>query len=135
MKIRIVSFLAALFLTLLPATALAAFDPLSDVCKQAPQSPTCQQVKAQQVKGTDPIVSTIHEAANIIALIAGAAAVIIIIYSSFMFVTAGGASPGQRSGDPNRIKSARASLTGGIIGLAVIALAWTIVNFVIEKII
>jgi hypothetical protein len=78
-------------------------------------------------------VNIIHTAADLIAAVAGVAAVIVIIISGFQFVTAGGASPGQRSGDPNKIKSARAALTGAIIGLVVVVLAWTLVTFVTDR--
>ena len=114
------------------ATANAAFNPLSDVCKRAPTSPTCQQNAAQNGTSNNPAVKIIKTAVNIIAVLAGVAAVIVVIISGFQFVTAGGASPGQRSGDPNRVKSARASLTGAVIGLVIIALAWTIVTFVAD---
>lgn len=82
---------------------------------------------------TNPVNDKIKVAADIVALAAGAAAVILIIVSGFKFITAGGASPGQRSGDPNAIKSARATLTAAIIGLVIIALAWTIVTFVTDR--
>ena len=132
------ALLKSLLLAIIPAVFLVsssvsfAFDPFGDACKKAPSSPTCQQSKAQNGKTTNPAVDIIKTAANLIATIAGIAAVIVIIVSGFQFVTAGGASPGQRSGDPNRIKSARSSLTGAIIGLVIIALAWSIVTFVTD---
>lgn len=133
LKAPIITVLAW-FLAILPASiTLAAFNPVGDVCTSAPSSPTCQQVKAQNSSGKDPALHIIQAATNIIAAVAGVAAVIIVVVSGIMFVTAGGATPGQRAGDPNRIKSARSALTGALIGLVIIALAWTIVTFVTNK--
>jgi hypothetical protein len=136
-----IKFFIALFSGLLvlcfSAGAASAFNPLGEACKtgDASTSPTCAQNAAQNTSKTNPTIRIIRTAANILAVVAGVAGVIIVIYSGFMFVTAGGAAPGQRSGDPNRIKSARAALTGAIIGLVIIALAWTIVAFVTDRLV
>lgn len=88
-------------------------------------------------KGTtkNPVNRIINVAANIIAILTGIAAVITIIISGFMFITAGGGISGQRSSDPNRLKTARATLTAAIIGLVIVALAWAIVTFLTDKLI
>lgn len=140
MKLRlfIASLITLLTLGLSGAMSVAAttnntpppFNPLQDPCKSAPDSPACQQNKKQNNSTTNPVADIIHTATNIIALVAGIAAVIIVIISGFMVATAGGASPGQRSGDPNKIKTARSALAGSLIGLVIIALAWTIITFV-----
>jgi hypothetical protein len=114
----------------------ATFNPLGDACQgKAASSPACQQNSAQQASGANPLVDRIHTAANLIAIVAGIAAVIIIIYSGFVFATAGGSIGGQRAGDSNRSKQARAALTGALAGLVIIALAWSIVTFVTDKVI
>ncbi|HET6864211.1 MAG TPA: hypothetical protein VFH37_03380 [Candidatus Saccharimonadales bacterium] len=119
---------------LLSSPIAAAFNPFGSVCSNsdAATSPACHQNKDQNGKTTDPAVNIIRTAANIIAIVAGIAAVIMIIISGFQFVTAGGAVPGQRSGDTNKIKSARSTLIGALVGLVIIALAWTIVTFVTD---
>lgn len=123
--------LLGLVTVLWPAAAAAKTtdDKLFAACAQAPDSPIC---KDKNTSG-NPITKTINTAANIIALITGVAAVIIIIVSGLMFTTAGGATPGQRAGDPNAIKKARLMLTGAIAGLVIVALAWTITRFVTDK--
>lgn len=102
-------------------------------CKDAPDSPVCKQADQQTVKNTNPTVDIINSAATVIAVLAGVVAVIMIVVSGFKFATAGGAAPGQRSGDPNRIKNARATLMYSIIGLVVVALAWTLTRFITER--
>ncbi|MBI2007792.1 hypothetical protein HYS85_00945 [Candidatus Saccharibacteria bacterium] len=78
----------------------------------------------------------INKAANIIAVIGGVAAVIVIIIGGIMYATAGGAAVGQRAGDsPNRAKKAQAAITGALIGLVVIALAWAITRFIVDRVV
>lgn len=116
-------------------TLAANPDVFQGACTQAPDSTVCKQADQQAKKKNNPVTDIINKAANIIAAIAGIVAVVMIIISGFMFVTAGGAAPGQRSADPNRIKKARATLTSSIIGLVVVALAWTITRFIIDRVI
>lgn len=118
---------------LVNAQANKLFDP--GICNQAPDSEVCKDAKGQ---GTDDPISgpggIISTAANLIALVGGIAAVIIIIISGLMYVTAGGAAVGQRAGDsPNRAKKAQQTLVGAVIGLVIIALAWSITRFIIDR--
>lgn len=133
---KYLAFLILAGIVLLLPSSAHAFDLFKDPCKDAAASqnlpPTCQQKTAQQVNNTNPVVNIIQKAVNLIAVVAGIAAVIVIIVSGFMFVTAGGVAPGQRAGDPNRVKSAQSTLTGAIIGLVIIAMSWALVTFVTE---
>src|SRR3989344_2849586 len=108
-----------------------------DVCDQAPDSQVCQE--AQVPNPEDPISGpggVINTAANIIAMIGGIAAVIVIIISGIMFITAGGAPGGQRAGDsPGRAKKAQATLIGAVIGLIIIALSWSITRFIVDRVV
>jgi hypothetical protein len=138
MKIRILIICLGLVLALVAvsAKALAASDLTGDACSQAPNSSICQQ--AQNNGGKNPVAGQnglISKAANVIAVVGGVVAVIMIIISGFMFVTAGGSPVGQRSTDPNQLKKARATLAGALIGALVIALAWTITRFVTDHVI
>jgi ABC-type Fe3+ transport system permease subunit len=139
MKIRLLSLIIlilASFFAWQPVFA-QSFNPLGGACQSqnAAASPACHQNTQQNGSDTNPTLDIIKTATNIIALIAAIGAVIMIVISGFMFVTAGGASPGQRSGDPNKVKGARTTLTNALIGLIIIALAWTIVTFVANHLI
>lgn len=123
-----------------PAVNVSAADPLGAVCNKATakNSPTCQQYFEQKGDATNPnpVVNTIRVAANLIALVAGIGAVIIIIISGFKYVTAGGSIGGSRAGDsPTKAKEAQATLIGAVVGLIIVAFAWAIVNFVITRLI
>ncbi|HZP55291.1 MAG TPA: hypothetical protein VFB03_00775 [Candidatus Saccharimonadales bacterium] len=101
-------------------------------CQGNQNSSICPQVKNQGKK--NPVVDTIHTAANIVALVAGVFAVIMIVFSGIMFATAGGGAGGQRATDTNAVKKARATLTGSLIGLLVVVLAWAITRFVVDSV-
>lgn len=62
---------------------------------------------------------------NILSAVIGVAAVIMIILAGFKYITSGG--------DPSGIKSAKDSLIYAIVGLLVVALAQTIVRFVLHS--
>ncbi len=80
-------------------------------------------------KGTteNPATHIINTAANIVALMTGIGAVIIIIISGFNFVTAGG--------NAEAAANARRRLTYAVVGLAVVALAWALTRFITDRVI
>lgn len=110
---------------------------------QATTSPICRQDAQQnyQVKSTDLVNSNpvagpngiLQTVTNIMALLTGIIAVIMIIISGMQFITAGGNFAGQRAGDnPSKARKARANLVSASVGLAIVALSWTIVTFIIQ---
>lgn len=109
----------------------------NEVCPQNSPSEVCRAAEGQGT--TDPVSGPgglINKVANIIALIAGVVAVVVIIISGIMYATAGGAPGGQRAGDsPNNAKKARQALIGALIGLVVVALAWSITRFIVDRVV
>ncbi|MFO0781969.1 MAG: hypothetical protein U0524_03740 [Candidatus Saccharimonadales bacterium] len=92
-------------------------------CSDAPKSAVCQGKSTK-----DPLTGNgglLIKITNLIAYVAGAAAVIMIIISGIRFITA--------NGDANAVSGARSTLIGALIGLAIIALARTLINFVIMR--
>jgi hypothetical protein len=63
---------------------------------------------------------------NIIALVAGAAAVLLILVSSIKYITS--------AGDANKVGSAKNTIIYVLIGIVVIVAARTILIYVINKI-
>jgi hypothetical protein len=102
----------------------AAFNPFpQDVCgsSSASNSSTCK------TNGSDPITGrngVLYKVSRAVALIAGIAAVIVIIVGGFMYITAGG--------DAGRAKNARSMIIGAIIGLIVIVLAEAFIALIIN---
>lgn len=131
------------FLLIFGAQAVSAYDPLctqrdaSGVCTEGPcssanssQSPTCNQDQQQQTSSdnSNPIAGpngTLHQVSNIMALLSGVVAVIIIIFSGIRYITS--------AGNPERTKKAKGTLVDALIGLVVVALAWSFVTFVVDK--
>jgi hypothetical protein len=78
---------------------------------------------APGTSGTDAIASLATQIVNIFSIVVVAAAVIMIIYSGFRYVTSGG--------DSGRVGGAKNSLIYAIIGLVIVALAQLIVHYVL----
>lgn len=101
-----------------------AVDPLGEICNGNTQSETCQS----QGTATNPLTGTngtLYKVSTVIAAITGVIAVIVIIVSGVRYMTSGG--------DTQKVASAKSTLIGAIIGLVIIALAQTIITFVVRK--
>lgn len=127
-RVILISLLAAAALLLPTAAATAAKTPAGDqtlfsACSQAPNSPVCKD------KGTteDPTLHIINVAANIVATLAGIAAIITIIISGLTMITS--------AGNQESVTNARKHLVAALIGLAIVVLAWTITRFIIDKLV
>jgi hypothetical protein len=115
-------------LVVLSGSASAAWNPFGDACSGAGgDSVACQDAKNQTGDPkSDPLTgrdSLLMKVTNIVAVIAGIAAVIIIILAGMRMVTSGGSS--------EDIAGARRSLIYAIVGLVVIALARVIIGLVL----
>lgn len=111
---------------LAPAIALADTNSqIFQACQNNQDTTVCQDQK--NATTDNPINQYIHIASDIVASLTGLAAIIMIIVSGFKFVTGGGS--------PEGVKSARSTLIGATIGLVVIGLAWTIINYAVDKLI
>ncbi len=128
--IRLKSFFVAgvLLLAVLPlAISRPAFadcisDPTSAGCPCAlnSSSAACQDLSKQ-----DGLSNILKNATNIVLFIAGALAVIMIIYGSIRFMTA--------HGNEKQVESARLIVTYSVIGLIIAILAYALVNFVLSN--
>lgn len=110
---------------------VAADDPLfngdgnSKLCSgDAASSAVCQdRTDKNPLTGSDGLLIKI---ANIIAWVAGAAAIIVILVSSIRYITSGG--------DSAKISSAKGALINAAIGLIVIILGRTLIVFILNRI-
>lgn len=122
---------AGVFLFAATPLTMAASNPLDPACnanQETKQSPLCKQAKAQGTK--DPIAGPdgiISKAANIIALVASVGAVLMILIGGFFYVTS--------AGNAENAKKAKDRIVAALIGLVIIALAWTIVRLITDKVI
>lgn len=112
----------AIFFVMSPVSAYAV-DVFDDVCDNpnTAGSAACQGDQ-DPITGSEGIISRVT---NIIALVSGIIAVIIIIIGGFMYVTAGS--------DTGKTKAARDTIIYAAVGLVVIALAQSIIMFIINR--
>jgi hypothetical protein len=75
---------------------------------------------------TGTVQSTIRTVINVISVLAGAVAVIMIIVGGFRYITS--------SGSPESTKGARNTIVYALVGLIVIAFAQLIVHFVLNSV-
>jgi hypothetical protein len=119
-----VLFVSGGLLLVTAGTAQAAFNPLDEACTgTAVSSPACQDKNE-----TDPITGpkgVILRVANVVALVAGVAAVVVMVVYGIMIVTS--------YGESGKVTQARNAIIGTAVGLVVIVLARTIVVFVVSK--
>jgi predicted small integral membrane protein len=123
MRLKIIGFILVL-LTLFSSPALAATDAnnkIFSVCAQTPSSILCKEKNPQG----NPVVHLIRVASTIIALLTGVAAVVFIILGGITMITS--------SGSPEAVANARKRIIYAVVGLAVVALAWTMIAFVTDK--
>lgn len=123
--------LGASFIVFGGSVALAA-DPTSttieQLCKDASKnnndvSPAFCDDYNKTNKTDNPVVETINKVANIIAYIAGAVAVIMIMYGGFLFIISDGSS--------DKVSKARQTILYAAVGLVVIIMARILINFAV----
>lgn len=124
-----VLLLAAVVSVPMVATNVAYADQIGDCLSQGTgldgsiSSDTCQPDTTNT--GTIDLTSTIKLVVNVISMIVGVVAVIMIIWGGMKYITSGGES--------NKITSAKNTIIYALIGLIIVALAQFIVRFVLSK--
>ena len=105
-----------------PALADCATNPTEAGCPCALNS---SSAICKDLENKDGLSNTIKNATNIVLFIAGALAVIMIIYGAIRFMTA--------HGNEKQVESARLIVTYSVIGLIIAILAYALVNFVLSN--
>jgi hypothetical protein len=102
------------------ANAVNLFD---DVCRQGGGSSTaCNTSGQNELVGSNGVLKRVTD---IVAMFAGVAAVIMIIWAGSVYVTS--------NGDSAKITSAKNTIIYAAVGLVVIALGRTIIYFIVNK--
>ncbi len=79
--------------------------------------------------GGDPqkkVNDLVEQVVNIFSIIVGIAAVIMIIYGGFRFITSGG--------DSGNVTTAKQTVLYALVGLIIVALAQVVVKFILNKV-
>lgn len=110
----------------------AADDPFKGVdCRGiggANQNSPNESAVCSSKTNKDPLVGeggVLINIGNIVAYVAGAGAIIMIVYGSIQFITA--------SGDTDKVKTARRTVVYSLIGLVVIFMAHALIVYVIKQ--
>jgi hypothetical protein len=97
----------------------------TDACQALSDLNPGQGCNSQKGGGGANVQSLIKTIVNILSLVVGAAAVIMIILSGMKFISSGG--------DPQKVGSAKSSLIYALIGLIVVALTQAIIHFTLDN--
>lgn len=128
-------FLLAIMLGLVSSTVLASpvqaalfSGAKNQACSGAnlKNSITPEECKEDSVAAANSIGATISNVINVLSIMIGIAAVIMIIINGLRFITA--------NGDSGQITSARNGVIYAIVGLIIAAMAQIIVRFVLNRI-
>jgi len=76
--------------------------------------------------GASSLNGVVSSILNLLSVLVGVAAVIMIIVSGFRYITSGG--------DATKVGAAKSALIYAIVGLVIVALAQVIVHFVFAKV-
>lgn len=108
--------------------AASAYDPIGDVCTDNTAVKPIALCTGQKDATTNPLTGpngAFRIAANVVAILAGIVAVISIILAGFRYITSGG--------DPSKVKGAKDALVAAVIGVTVVALAQSIIIFILSR--
>ncbi|MFI5271285.1 MAG: hypothetical protein ACHQT9_04545 [Candidatus Saccharimonadales bacterium] len=105
------------------------FPAVTFACGDGSNSPKQNVLSGVDQAGTNcsgsGVFHVISDVVNILSIVIGAAAVLMIVISGFKFVTS--------SGDSAKVASARSTLIYALVGVAVTALAQLLVHFVLGQ--
>lgn len=87
---------------------------------------TCRDVATQESNGTNPVLKVLKIALNMLAFIAGVAAVVMLIINGLRLILS--------NGDSSGVSAARSGLIYVVVGLIIALLAKSIVVFVLDNI-
>lgn len=128
------SFLSLMLLPFITSTAVAATEsPTSGNCPKGNNFTTLKELLSNQnFNGTDPskglgsVRCFVFELTKIALTYASILAIIMILYGAFLYTTS--------YGEDAKIETAKKTLQWSIIGLVVLALAYVIVNVLLNEI-
>ena len=125
-KTMLLSLAAFMGLLIIPVSAGAAISPYDEVCNDPANqsSVVCQDKNATSpspIYGPDGILSKV---ANILAIVGGVIAVVVIMISGLKMITS--------SGDSKKLNDARNAIIYAAVGIVVIALARVIIEFILR---
>lgn len=118
------TFMATAAVCIMPTVSVSAQTSAKDtICESLKE--TGQTANQSCASGSDRINSALEVVLNLLSIIAGVIAVIMLIIAGIRFVTS--------QGDPNGTKGARNAIIYACVGLIIVALSQVIVRFVLSR--
>ena len=99
---------------------------INDGINGAAGTPGTNNCQEGGIGGSGGILEIARKAVNLLSIIVGVVAVIMIVFGGFKYITSGG--------DSNNVSSAKNTLIYDIVGLVIVALAQVIVRFVLSNV-
>lgn len=112
---------------LVPVAAYAACSPIAKGINQGANGAAGTSEACDTGTGVNEssITSAARKIVNLISIVVGVVAVVMIIFGGFRYITSGG--------DSGKVGNAKNSLIYAIVGLIIVALAQLIVRFVLNQ--
>lgn len=121
-KMKLLVLLPLLMISLVPASALADNAKSQIICGVNSAAGNSCTANPPDKSSLDSEIKTII---NLLSLVVGILATIMIIVAGLRYITSGG--------DPEKVKSAKNTLMYVVVGLVIVALAQTISHFVLTE--
>ena len=123
-----------IFITIIASlTMLLGISYIPAVVNSAPQDDVCEGIQltggganCNPPPGSPTVSGTLETAINILSIIVGVAAVIMIIVGGLQYILS--------AGDSAKTGTAKNTILYAVIGLAIVALSQVIVNFVLNRV-
>jgi cytochrome bd-type quinol oxidase subunit 2 len=128
MRRRLIFSLVFFISSFFVATAFVTHTAIAQSAKDEIQRGACEvagRTNCDEGTSTRSLNETIVQVVNILSLVVGIVAVIMIIYGGFRYITS--------AGDTTRTAAARSTILYAVIGLIIVALAQVIAKFVISN--
>jgi len=110
--------------------------PYAEVCADNPTSTVCRDQQSSASNGSSPIYGpdgVLPKVANILAIVAGIIAVVMIMWGGLTFITSQGETK-RSDGRPGKVVVARNTIIYASVGLVIVLMARVIIEFILRLI-
>lgn len=127
-KRLVMSVMVVSGLSLATVPQLAVAQSKEDICEGIGLTSTGQpgQTTCDTPAGSPDVNSTVETVINLLSLVVGIIAVVMVIVGGLKYILS--------SGDSNQLNSAKNTVLFALVGLAIVALAQVIVRFVVNRV-
>lgn len=122
-KLALLLIFCIAFFSNAPQVSADLFGPSKNEACKAVGAGNCDQKKLDE--GTNKLNKTLGNVINILSVVVGVAAVIMLIIGGFRYITS--------NGDSNQIGAAKNTVIYAIVGLVIVSFAQIIVKFVLSR--